>query len=562
MKVALYVRVSTEEQAEEGYSINGQISILSEYCKNNGYEIVSIYKDEGVSGKSINRPSLKQLLIDSESNQFKMVMVWKISRISRIQLDFLNIIDQLEKNDVSFFSYSENIDASTPTGKAMLQMMGSFAELERNITLENVKMGMTQRAKEGKWNGGSMLGYSSSNKQLIIVEHEANIVRHIFDLYVSGKGYKAIANQLNHEGYKTKRNKEFSINSIRAIITNPAYAGYIRFNQVENWNEKRRKGKNDNYVFVKGEHDEIINIETWEKAQSIFKNKSHRPAKTFIGHFPLTTLLRCPKCGQGMIGHKAKRSKTSKEYIRYYQCGNFHYKGSAVCNSNLLRADDVEQHVFNKIEEITSDSSILKSIVDKVNEKIGNLKEPLQNRLTYVLEQLQANEKSLNNYFRVIEKADNPPQTILERISALDSEKKSLLEQKQQIEYELNKPTIREVSFEQVYTVLSTFSKVLPKVEAEKQKDLLHTIINKITVNEGESPNERSVKDIELFFDASTKNDFVLTYGTVLRSSLTGKTSPKNKEGGEGSLFPSSNHRVIDFIVSLSFSTSIFLIRD
>jgi len=229
-------------------------------------------------------------------------MVWKISRLSRKQLDFLNIIDQLEKSDVSFFSYSENIDASTPTGKAMLQMMGSFAELERNITLENLKMGMTQRAKEGKWNGGSMLGYTSTNKQLVIVEHEANIVRHIFDLYISGKGYKAIANQLNHEGYKTKRNKEFSINSVRTIITNPAYAGYIRFNQVENWNEKRRKGKNENYVIVKREHKNIISDDTWEKAQSILESKSHKPAKTFTGHFPLTTLLRCPKCGQGMIG--------------------------------------------------------------------------------------------------------------------------------------------------------------------------------------------------------------------------------------------------------------------
>jgi len=181
----------------------------------------------------------------------------------------------------------------------------------------------------------------------------------------------------------------------------------------------------------------------------------------------------------------------------------------------LLRADDVEQYVFNKIEEITSDSAILKSIIEKVNKKIGSLKEPVQNRLTYVLEQLQANEKSLNNFFGIIEKADNPPKSMLDKITALDNEKQSLLEQKQQIEYELNKPTIKEVSFEQVHSILSTFSKVLPKVDAEKQKDLLHTIINKITVNEGDSPDERSVKDIELFFDASIKNDFVLTYGTV-----------------------------------------------
>jgi site-specific DNA recombinase len=173
----------------------------------------------------------------------------------------------------------------------------------------------------------------------------------------------------------------FSTNSIRTIITNPLYAGFIRFNQVENWNEKRRKGKSNNTLIVKGEHEPIINMDIWVKTKKIFEQKSHKPAKTFTGHFPLTTLLRCPVCGQGMIGHKIKKGKNSTEYIRYYQCGNFHYKGSAVCNSNLVRADEVEQYVFNRIEEITNKSAILKSIVDKVNGKIGELKEPLKDRL-------------------------------------------------------------------------------------------------------------------------------------------------------------------------------------
>lgn len=511
MNVALYVRVSTEEQAEEGFSINGQINVLEEYCKKNNYKIIEIYKDEGISGKSIERPSLKKLLRDSEEGNFNMVMVWKISRLSRKQLDFLSIIDQLEKKGVSFFSYSENIDASTATGKAMLQMMGSFAELERNMILENLKMGMTQRAKEGKWNGGSVLGYSSKEKKLVINEDEATLVKHIFDLYINGKGFKTIANQLNHEGYKTKRNTHFSTNSIRTIITNPLYAGFIRFNQVENWNEKRRQGKDKNTIIVKGEHEPIISIEVWEKAQKVFEQKSHKPAKTFTGYFPLTTLLRYPKCGQGMIGHKIKKSKNSKEYIRYYQCGNFHYKGSAVCNSNLLRADEIEKFVFDRIEEITTKPTVLKSIV----EKIMVLKEPIKERLNYISEQYNQAEKNINKYLRIIEKTSNPPESILDRLTDLEQEKKSLLEQKGQLEHELNKPSIKEISLEQLQRILNTFSQILPHVAPEKQKDLLHTIINKITVNEGNSPIERSVKDIELYFDASKNNNYVLTYDTV-----------------------------------------------
>lgn len=159
--------------------------------------------------------------------------------------------------------------------------------------------------------------------------------------------------------------------------------------------------------------------------------------------------------------------------------------------------------------------TLLKSIVDKVNLKIEKLKEPIQDRLNYIEEQLQNTDKSLNKYFSVIEHSDNPPSVILERITVLDNEKKELLEQKQRILFELNKPTIKNVSFEQVQNVLKTFSKILPTVDPEKQKNLLHTIIDKITVNAGKTINERSVKSIELFFDASNKSDFVLTCGTV-----------------------------------------------
>ncbi|MGR6899333.1 recombinase family protein [Rummeliibacillus sp. BSL5] len=440
-------------------------------------------------------------------------MIWKVSRLSRRQIDFLNIIEHLKKHDVGLFSYSDNVNASTSMEIAMLQMMGTFAELERNTIVENVKMGMTQRAKEGKWNGGSVLGYSSKNKNLIINESEATTVKYTFDMYVSGKGFKAIANQLNHEGYKTKRGASFSINSIRTIIMNPLYAGFIRFNQVENWSEKRRTGKSENVILIEGKHEPIISIVLWRKTQKIFKQKSSKPSKTFTGHFPLTTLLRCPKCGQGMIGHKAKKSKSSKEYIRYY--GNFHYKGSAVCNSNLIRADEVELFVFNRIKEVTTEPNILNFIVDKVNEKIAHLKQPIRDRLSYVEEPYNQTDKKINKYLAIIEKVPTPPESVLDRLTDLDKDKKALLEQKKHLEYELSKPTIKEISFKQLQNILSTFSNILPNIPPEKQKDLLHSVINKITVNAGDSPTERSVKDIQLYFDASQNDNYVLTYGTV-----------------------------------------------
>jgi site-specific DNA recombinase len=202
-KVAIYARVSTEEQAKEGYSITAQLQTLRQYAQLYNWEVVEEYVDEGISGKSIKgRPAMKRLIDDVEINKFDAVLVWKISRLSRNMLDTLVILDKFEKYDVKFISYSENFDTGSPIGRLVLQIMASIAEMERNTLSENVKLGMKQRALEGQWNGGSVFGYDTVEKQLVINHKEAEIVKMIFEMYASGKGLKAIANYLNKLGYR------------------------------------------------------------------------------------------------------------------------------------------------------------------------------------------------------------------------------------------------------------------------------------------------------------------------------------------------------------------------
>lgn len=514
MKVALYVRVSTDEQAVEGFSIRGQIDVLTEHCTSNGYEVVAIYKDEGYSAKTLNRPDLQKLLTDSKLLKFDAVMVWDVSRLSRNLSNSLKVIEELNERNISFYSYNEKNWTSTPSDKFTFQIMGAVAEFQRNQIITNVKLGMSKRAKEGKWNGGIVLGYKSVNKELILVEPEAKLVQYIFDLYINGQGFRSIANQLNKEGYSTKRGLKFAIATVKTIITNPIYAGYIRFNQVEDWEGKRRKGKNDAYILEKAKHEVIISEECWQKAQSIYERKSKKSPKVFTGHFPLTSLLRCPMCGYGMISHKTKNS--NGVYIRYYQCGNSRSKGSSVCKSNLVNANNAESYVFNKLQEITSNSSLLQDVLLRVNSKIGTLQEPLENQITYIQEQLVKIETNIKKFVKFILTNDNPPMSILDEIHELEKQKADFILQKKEIEVELSKPTIKEISVQEVQTVLNQFAQILPNITPEKQKDLLHSIINKITVNIGNRPEKRSIKNIELFFDASPKDNFVLTYDTVL----------------------------------------------
>lgn len=151
-------------------------------------------------------------------------------------LDTLKLLDKFEYYNVKFISYTENFDTGTPIGRLVVQLMASIAEMERNTLSENVKLGMKQRAMEGLWNGGVVFGYDLNDKKLLVInQDEAEVVKLIFTKYADGKGLRAIANYLNKTGYKTKRNRHFSINGIAQILDNPIYIGKIRWLQHENW---------------------------------------------------------------------------------------------------------------------------------------------------------------------------------------------------------------------------------------------------------------------------------------------------------------------------------------
>lgn len=300
--MAIYVRVSTEEQATEGYSISAQLQTLRQYTNLHGWEIVEEYVDEGISGKNIkDRPAMRKLVEDVEKDKFQALLVWKISRLSRNMLDTLKLLDKFEYYNVKFISYSENFDTGTPIGRLVVQLMASIAEMERNTLSENVKLGMKQRAMEGLWNGGVVFGYNLNDRKLLVInQDEAEVVKLIFTMYADGKGLRAIANYLNKTGYKTKRNRHFSINGIAQILDNPIYIGKIRWLQHENWDTQRRRGKNPNPICVDGQHEAIISDELWSIVQARRKSKSFKQRQSHEP-FLLSGLLRCPDCGKGMV---------------------------------------------------------------------------------------------------------------------------------------------------------------------------------------------------------------------------------------------------------------------
>ena len=151
MKIAIYIRVSTEDQAREGYSLEVQREYLEAFAKRDGLEVYKVYCDDGVSAYSTRRPALQELLADARAKQFELVIAYKLDRFSRNLKDLLNLVDELSTYGVAFKSATEPFDTSTSAGRLMFQQLGSFAEFERNRIAERVVPGMMRSAKQGNW---------------------------------------------------------------------------------------------------------------------------------------------------------------------------------------------------------------------------------------------------------------------------------------------------------------------------------------------------------------------------------------------------------------------------
>lgn len=513
-RVAIYSRVSTSEQAMEGFSIEAQISSVRAVSEGMGKVIVDTYIDKGISGKSMkNRPALLKMIEDAKDEKFDEVAVWKLSRLARNNLDLLKIVDILNKHEVNFRSITESFDTSTPAGKLQMNILGVISEFERETIVENVKLGMKQRAKQGKWNGGRLLGYKSVKLEegktnetgLVVIPEEAEIVKKIFTLYSQGKGLKAIANQLNKWGYKTIKGNHFSTSSISIIIRNPTYVGKIRFNRFVDWSGKRRKGKNEDFILVDGHHEPIIDKDLWDKVQELIKMKSFKPKRSFDGAYPLTGLLKCPVCGASMVAARTvnKRKSGKKYVIRYYYCGEFRSKGASVCKSNSVRADDAEEYVFERIKEVLKSDRVLKDIVRRINESKDKDIKPLQKEAKILMDKLDKLNEKHNKVFELYEDGIIDKAKLAERLKNIQEEVKRFTARKEEIDKKLKVQNVDEIPFEIVKEAMKEFNDILDNTDKEDKKTLLQMMIDKITIGD-----RKDVSTIKIHFNSNLLEEF------------------------------------------------------
>ena len=367
----LYIRVSTEDQAREGFSLPEQEKRLRAMCEYKGYEIYKLYKDAGISAKTGNtRPAFEELLQDIRDKKCNTIVVLKLDRLTRSVFDLEGIMRFLEENDAYLDCANEEINTTNSSGKLVARMLTTVSQNEIERTSERTKFGLAGAIKDGHIPARAPLGYKHENKKLVPDPLTKDIVLRIYDLYFEGKSYYNIATIFNEEQVLGKTN--WKDTGILRIISNEVYKGdYVH--------GKRTKHP----TYYKDVVEPIISKEMWENCQVQKKKnqKNYMRTQTYI----FLQKLRCPKCGRILAGGASHKIKADKWYF-YYRCEN--------CKNNIH-----ENKIEDKIKVLLADILEYDNVVNEfflpvLKSKIDNPKVELEKEL-----------KNLNNKKERIRKA-------------------------------------------------------------------------------------------------------------------------------------------------------------
>jgi len=368
MKIALYLRVSTEDQAREGYSLEVQRETLEAFAKREGLEVYKVYSDNGISGYSSDRPALAALMADAKGGKFGLVLVSKLDRFSRNLKDLLHLVETLSCDNVAFKSAGEPFDTTTSAGRLMFQQLGSFAEFERNRIAERVFPGMVKGVQQGNWQGSRFAPYgyvyNKQAKLLEVVESEAEVVRRIFAMYNEGQSTWAIAATLAREGFKNRKGNYFGSKVLGDILKNQIYIGKLVWNAHHyDKTKKTPKGyksvKNapDKIIVAQGKHKGILSEEVFAQAQKLRAEKGCRHYTVRKDKYLLSGVLYCEKCHRKYIGVSSISNHRTKATKKWYRCSSRN-NGFTACGNPNAQEGELKSQVAEMVDTLLHNPKI------------------------------------------------------------------------------------------------------------------------------------------------------------------------------------------------------------
>lgn len=485
MRAAIYARYSAGPRQTD-QSIEGQVRVCKDYCKQHDFTIAEIYTDRHISGKTDDRPGFQRLIADSKKKKFEVVVVYKTDRFARNKYDSAIYKRQLKVNGIKIFYAAEAIPDG-PEGIILESLMEGLAEYYSAELAQKIKRGLHESALKCKIIGNTIpLGYRASGENTFEIDPEgAKVVQMIFDMYLAGETNAAICNRLNSLGIKTSRGNPFNKNSINRIISNEKYIGVYESAGVR----------------IEDGIPSIISKETFYLAQAEKEKKRVGKSKRQPrAEYLLAGKLYCGYCKKPMIGISGTGKSGKKFY--YYYCQTVRNKGN--CDKKHVKADYIEDLIVKKTVEYITQPELLNEIAHRIY-LLQSENDTREDDIAYYKKKLHENKRSIDNIVKAVEKGLGTD-TLLERLQALESEKTTI-----EGELAYYKSKSFGLSEEQLYFFLKSFLKAEDDYEEYKRR-IINCFVNRVllyndrliiyyNINKADALdfNEVNIEDVEGF---------------------------------------------------------------
>lgn len=526
MKVAIYSRKS--KFTGKGESIENQIEMCREYIHTHFPEVrdedISVYEDEGYSGKNTKRPQFQMMMEAERKEHFDIIIVYRLDRISRSVRDFANLKTQIDKYGTEFVSIQENFDTTNSFGEAMMHISMVFAQLERDTIGERVRDNMNMLARTGRWLGGTTpLGYDSVNVTMIdnggqarslnklVANDEQDKVKLIFDKFLETQSMTATTAYLIENDIKTAKNNDFTNIAVREILVNPVYCEvtqesyeylknrgcqmYIEMEGVDGsygfapYNRKKTENKlkqpPSEWIIALGMHRPLISAKDWIHAQEIceinkkytFHRKVHNKDSLLSG------ILYCAECGHKMRPKINSRTKADGTRSFFYMCEYKEFSRRSKCQMKNVNGEVIDQIVCESLFEYDVIGSVMNNQVRELHSQMKNAVNSYVDELSNIDSKIRKINLHIKNLMGNLMKTSDDDvlyEYIKAEISEQDKELKKLNELRNEIEEKSKAANDIDGQYNFICNTLRSFKESFDQMTVVQKRELLRNIISRV----------------------------------------------------------------------------------
>ena len=500
MRCAVYVRVSTDDQRDNGYSIDSQLRMIKEYCEKNDYSIVDVYNDAGHSGKDLMRPEMQRLLADIKSKKIDKLIAIKVDRLTRNNYDGFWLLNYCEEHDVKIELILEPYDVSTANGEMIFGMNLVFGQRERKEIGARTKRAMEEMALEKIHPSKAPYGYIRNKEtgHLEIDPIEAQVVKEIFGLCKQGKSTKSIATIMKDNNAYLKQGK-WASDRVYKILTNSIYLGIFEYGKY--------KRKPQDILRVENYCEPIIDEITWNTTRNVLVKNKHSNYGEYIHLF--SGLVKCPICGNIMSSSESFKYPNGKLKVYYHlRCKNHNCKGFGL----HYNTEKIENKLKRILEELTIFIlSMDNEIITCNSTKSNDVKE-----IEKAIEKLKLQEKRLVDLYLSsnldVETINYKNDVIKKEIDKLNKKKISLDPDNSSQEYTvelIKKLDCLEENDTLIFTNIKNigFTFLYDLLSREAKRDMIHRLVSQIEITRDKNYNIeiKNIKFTDEFITKSSK---------------------------------------------------------